>query len=417
MHHVVNQINKCNLIYHVAPFIRTDIWQKNLAQLLARLGQFNGKRVIAISTGPEMILPADVKNIFGKNRVEFMEVPNSITLRERASFTQLLEAIQSGDPTEATFYAHAKGVATAGDATAVMYWRNLMYHELLDDPTKIKQLLLRYPVIGCCRKTKEVTYPDGVTKSEWHFSGSFYWFRHDAWFNRSWRAIPNTGWAVEAAPGLLFRIGESYCVAKEEIKNPYDQRSYLFHERIADVNGAGTPDGLRLEIGGTHKLVNQNYKSVGIDDKTDIYYDFDKFNQSSILPFDTDSVSAIYCCHLIHRIEPLTHFMREILRICKVGAYLDFRVPHEYSNFALLAGHKQVISRGQVDHWIETALKHWWHGLGKRPYLIAHTPIAGPDFKRWKLMLPKASDKDILDLCPNAALENQWVFNIGTFDG
>src|SRR4029077_4401555 len=182
--------------------------------------------------------------------VEFLELPNSRELRERASLMPLLEKVESLNPDEATFYAHAKGVSTVGNPEGVMYWRNLMYQSLLDQPARVRQMLRQYPIVGSFRKRGNVVYPDGVTSSPWHYAGTFFWFRHDAWFGRAWRNLPATGWSVEAAPGLLFRYEESGCVAKDEPGDPYNPRLYQSHERLVDPEGAGVPVGLKVEIGG-----------------------------------------------------------------------------------------------------------------------------------------------------------------------
>ena len=196
-----------NLIYHVAPFSKGGIWRKNVAQLLRRIGVFNGKRVVAIAVGDGLDPPETVREAFEGTVDQFIEVSNCRTLRERASFVQLMEAVESTDPREATFYAHAKGVATSGDAIGVMYWRNVMYSALLDDVDIIKGTLSQHPIVGTHRMKRRTVYPDNVSSSPWHFAGTFLWFRNDAAFSRPWReALPDAGWGVEAWVGRLVRI-------------------------------------------------------------------------------------------------------------------------------------------------------------------------------------------------------------------
>ena len=36
--------------------------------------------------------------------------------------------------------------------------------------------------------------------------------------------------------------------------------------------------------------------------------------------------------------------------------------------------------------------------------------IKGPGFARWKKLLPHATDKDILELCPDGSSESRWTF-------
>lgn len=109
----------------------------------------------------------------------------------------------STDPVEATFYAHAKGVAKdilcSGDPLGSRYWRNAMYHELLDDWERIAELLEEYPVVGSHRRhhpEQPQIYPDGQSSSEWHFAGTFFWFRNrDVFATNRWREVwQPTGW-------------------------------------------------------------------------------------------------------------------------------------------------------------------------------------------------------------------------------
>jgi hypothetical protein len=115
-----------------------------------------------------------------------------------------------------------------------MYWRNLMYHMLLDDPIKIEQLLTQFSMVGTHRRARQ-RMPDSLLV-DWHFSGTFWWFRHDRFFekNRNWQALPATGWAVEACPGILFKRNECCCLIKDNVKNAYHPREYAAHERFPD---------------------------------------------------------------------------------------------------------------------------------------------------------------------------------------
>ena len=43
-----------NLIYHVCPYADSDVWRSNVEEIVRRWPIFNGKKVIAISTGKDM---------------------------------------------------------------------------------------------------------------------------------------------------------------------------------------------------------------------------------------------------------------------------------------------------------------------------------------------------------------------------
>lgn len=228
-------ITRRNLLYHITPFASNDIWQRNVQQLVKRIDLFNGKRVIAVATGEGLASPEDVRAAFGHGDVEIIPHPNSRELRENATFLKLLEQVVSTDPAEATFYAHAKGVAKdvlcSGDPLGSRYWRNAMYHELLDDWDRIAELLEDYPVVGTHRRhhpDQPTIYPDGQSASDWHFAGTFFWFRNqDVFRSDRWREVwQPTGWGAEAWVGRMFPFERSACVAYDGLIDHYNPDSY-----------------------------------------------------------------------------------------------------------------------------------------------------------------------------------------------
>jgi hypothetical protein len=229
------RITRRHLIYHVTPFATNDIWLRNVRQLLKRIDLFNGRRVIAVATGPDLVSPHDVRAAFGTHEVEILTRPNSRELRENATFLPLLECVADPDPEAATFYAHAKGVAKdvlcLGDPLGSRYWRNAMYHELLDDWERIAELLVDHATVGTHRRQHlEQTriYPDGQSESTWHFAGTFFWFRNlDAFSTTKWRDVwQPTGWGAEAWPGRMFDFDQSACVAYDGLVDHYNPASY-----------------------------------------------------------------------------------------------------------------------------------------------------------------------------------------------
>ncbi len=224
-----------HLLYHITPFATNDIWLRNVRQLLKRIDLFNGRRVIAVATGPDLVSPPEVRAAFGTHEVELLTRPNSRELRENATFLPLLECVADPDPAAATFYAHAKGVAKdvlcLGDPLGSRYWRNAMYHELLDDWERIAELLVDHAVVGTHRRQhleQPRIYPDGQSESTWHFAGTFFWFRNfDAFSTSKWRDVwQPTGWGAEAWPGRMFDFDQSACVAYDGLVEHYNPASY-----------------------------------------------------------------------------------------------------------------------------------------------------------------------------------------------
>ncbi|RLS57116.1 MAG: glycosyltransferase [Planctomycetota bacterium] len=231
-----SKITKRNLLYHVTPFASNDIWLRNTQQMVKRIDLFNGRRIIAVATGDGLVPPDEVRATFGSHDVEIVPHPNSRELRENATFLKLLEQVDSTDPEEATFYAHAKGVAKdilcSGDPLGSRYWRNAMYHELLDGWDRIAELLEEYPVVGSHRRhhpQHPTIYPDGQSSSDWHFGGTFFWFRNrDVFATNRWREVwQPTGWGAEAWVGRMFPFDQSACVAYDGLEDAYNPDSYF----------------------------------------------------------------------------------------------------------------------------------------------------------------------------------------------
>jgi hypothetical protein len=195
-------ISKFNLIYHVYPNSSNDAWLRNVRQLRRRMGIFNGRKIVAIATGPGLEDPDHVKDAIAWPGVEYVPVANDPEIGHTASFPGLLAAVRSKDSAEATFYAHTKGAANGRyDAKAIEYWRNAMYAGLLDDPQQVANSLRRFTAVGSFKKVHPQggTFPSNFTWGRWHFSGTFFWFRNDRVFSDPrWTFIPYDYYGVEA---------------------------------------------------------------------------------------------------------------------------------------------------------------------------------------------------------------------------
>jgi hypothetical protein len=200
-----------NLLYHAAPFSGNGApWRRGVKNIMDRLPLFNGRRVVAIMTGPGMDPPGEVRRAFGGD-AEFIEMPNvpggnHAAGREVISFLPLFEAIANTSPTEATFYGHTKG-ATQNNGHTAHLWGDVMAELCLDYWPVVDRLLREFPVAGSFRKNvKAWSAHDGFdSASDWHYSGSFFWFRHDQLFSKpDWRRIDQFYSGIESYPSLHF---------------------------------------------------------------------------------------------------------------------------------------------------------------------------------------------------------------------
>lgn len=195
-----------NLLYHVHPAKANDVWRKNVRQIVRRMELFNGRRLVGVMTGPGLEPIEAVRDAFAPWPVELFPIPNDALTSECASLRALLPLLYSLNPAEATFFAHTKGTWNPRmSPVGIAYWRNALYHALLDDFTAVEEALERHVFAGGCKMVcPKQTFPSGLESGTWHFSGTFWWFRHDRVFgNPQWAAIPNDRYGAEAYPGML----------------------------------------------------------------------------------------------------------------------------------------------------------------------------------------------------------------------
>jgi len=203
-----------NLIFHCYPNPKNDAWLRNLQQLRKRWKLFNGRRILAIATGPDLLPAHFILNELDA-ATEYLCVPNDPRLREAATFLPLMKLIRSLDSNEATFYAHSKGSSghhgdNADKRLAIRFWRNRMYRELLNGWPNVRNRFRTAAAVGTF-KIDYSDFPDHVMRSptgldwgQWHFAGNFFWFRHDLIFrDPHWSELADDPYAVEMWLGAL----------------------------------------------------------------------------------------------------------------------------------------------------------------------------------------------------------------------
>lgn len=197
-----------NLLCHLYANLANSHWLATVNALRDHWSLFNGLRIIAIPTGPDLVPPDELRARLPPNCLTFT-FPNDPRLREVASFLPLLKAVQSIDQTRATFYCHAKGTTPLHDITpnksaAIRKWRNHMIFSCLTQWRNVSHLLRRYATVGTYKidysniPGYRMTSPSGLTTGLWHYAGTFFWFRNDQVFTRPhWSAIADDPFAAE----------------------------------------------------------------------------------------------------------------------------------------------------------------------------------------------------------------------------
>jgi len=201
-------ISRRNLLYHVYPRRGGD-WRTPVNRLRGRIDLFDGSRTVAISYDDTTESPAMVEDALSGLGVAFLRVPNDPNLREVATFLPLFETVSGdADPGSVTMYGHAKGVTRKKTQEAVPRWANALSELCLDYWPAVEDLLRVRPVVGPFKKVGRA-WPH-ASESDWHFSGSWFWFRNSALFGKSdWRRIDQFWSGIEPYPSLHFSAAEA----------------------------------------------------------------------------------------------------------------------------------------------------------------------------------------------------------------
>jgi hypothetical protein len=203
-------ISRLNLIYHVYPARQNDFWLYNIAELRARWRIFNGRKIVAAAIGPNTYSLADVVQAFDglDPQPTILPFPNDPQLREVATFLPLLQAVQSVEPNEATFYGHTKCNTTAGQLEGAWLWTQRMYATLLGQIQVVRDALQVHPLVGCCKMTwprgARSVFPSKLAVGNWIFAGTFFWFRHDRIYTHPrWNRVMQDRYGAEAWPSTI----------------------------------------------------------------------------------------------------------------------------------------------------------------------------------------------------------------------
>ena len=128
-------------------------------------------------------------------------------LQEVATFLPMMERIirEPG----ITFRCHAKGATHADDAAASHKWRDAMAAACLDYPELVDCCFATGAnIAGAFRSHGLWAFPG---YHNWHFAGTWFWFRNERARRLDWRNVHPNFMGVEAWPGL-FPLGESRCL-------------------------------------------------------------------------------------------------------------------------------------------------------------------------------------------------------------
>lgn len=403
-----------NLLFHLYPLREGSVWRWHVEMLKKAIHLFNGKKILALAFDSLTDNPLSVRNTLSPLFDEVIEFTNDPSLREVATFESLFSKVISTDPNEVTLYAHGKGVGHYAHPW-VRRWTELLYELNIDCWSDVQRLLVDYPICGSFKKIGR-GWPDNESLADWHYSGSWFWFRNrDLFLQSGWRKIDRFWSGIESYPALHFKLEHASHLFHEDnipSMNLYDRKTWQTRIEPAYDNfqkqrrGLPILDGLKVELGGGDKPYGNGF--IDVDRKSAYGLDL----EHDRLPFEDDTVAEVYSAHCLEHIRNLHHILHEIVRICKVGAKVTIVVPHHLSSMALCHDHKQVIPPEQVDHWTKSALSYWWKGCTKRLDHIRTTQIPSNTFNEAKHLFSHLTNEQVMRFIPNAAHEIKYELSV-----
>ena len=168
---------------------------------------------------------------------------------------------------------------------------------------------------------------------------------------------------------------------------------------------------MKVEIGGGNRARGEGYLNVDLVPGADVKHDLNV----TPWPFDAESVSDLYTSHCIEHVNCYIAFLREVARICKVGAHVEIRCPDACSEMAMVAGHRAVFPINVVRHLDHVFPELFWEDRPRRLKLQRIEagaddywfPMArsSPRFEGW-------SDDEIMTWIPRTRHENRFHFTV-----
>jgi hypothetical protein len=193
-----------NLLFFVYP-LRTSCWPWHFKKLEEYQRVFNGRKVVVIAKDSHTDDTSKVRELAASLNPTFVEVENDPTLWEVPAFHNNLSRFESLNSNELLFYAHAKGVRHAVLPEGVMAWSECMYMLNLSNVGLIDRISRSHKAIGAFRHEDH-----GIGGKWWHYSGTFFWLRHDALFSAQWKVPGRDRFGVETFPGRIVPLSESF---------------------------------------------------------------------------------------------------------------------------------------------------------------------------------------------------------------
>jgi ubiquinone/menaquinone biosynthesis C-methylase UbiE len=167
---------------------------------------------------------------------------------------------------------------------------------------------------------------------------------------------------------------------------------------------------IKLDLGGGDRP-REGFINVDQCEGADVHADFETIGRLLQLPYSADTVDEVFSSHCFEHIEHFQGLLHEIVRVCKLGAPVEIRVPHWASSTAQFAGHKHALSEKQVEHW-EQFKQFWWPGCKKRLSLQRTEYVESEHFEEVRKLFPALNRKQVMRFIQDTCAEIRYFFKV-----
>ena len=164
----------------------------------------------------------------------------------------------------------------------------------------------------------------------------------------------------------------------------------------------------RIELGGGGRTGLPDRLNIDKLDGADLVWDFDRGQ----VPLVSDTVSDLYTAHCLEHVQPVHEIVGEILRVCRIGARVEIRVPHWLHSMASCPGHYHVISDRQIQIWCEQPHAHPFP-VDKRFRLVNLHYQPDAAVESFQKAFPHLHRQFIVENMPNCCHEVRAVMEVG----
>ena len=168
---------------------------------------------------------------------------------------------------------------------------------------------------------------------------------------------------------------------------------------------------MMLEIGGGTLPLGGDWVNIDQCETADIRHDLNEVPW----PIQDEEVAAIYSSHCIEHVKDPHSFLRECVRVGKVGTVVEIRCPAPHSHLAMTAGHLHVFSlqgvRNELIHF-----PNWTPSWGSRKLVLKSHRYQPSEMLDWaKKDLPflrGVDDQAIMRWIPGTVHDSVFIFEV-----